>query len=273
MGTWSYIGRIQKAIAEVSPWFLQGKNRGTFLESVGLLFDNSIESFSQGLQLSQPLRCDPSSLPYMSGDRGIRVYPTEPIASQRYRLSQWYQLRRQFGTHVGEMRNLQPFFLPSTPIIRTVHQAGDGSTSTWHTLDAAGTYTVHRAANWNFDGVAAKWSRFWVIVYVDQLGLTQPNWDGGELWDGGQVWDGWYDTTAIDDMVAAINDAKSAHSVLWGVILAPDPATFDPTASVVVDPDGWSNLPAGNWGYITDPVTGQYTRQIGASWVYDLGQG
>lgn len=272
----SFIGVIQQSIANLGPWFVQNRNIGAFLEAVGATLDGGIEQLTQGLRLSQPLRSDSSAQPYQSQDRVIRIYPTEPDESKRYRLSQFWQLRRQFGTHHGEMNNIRPMFLPATPVTRIVHQAGDGSSATWHTLDAAGTYSVHRQtpSNWDWDGVASKWSRFWVIVYTDQLGLpTPPDWDGGELWDGGAIWDGGLTFEQISDIVSGIKEAKSAHSVLWGLILASDPNSFDPTRVAVTYPDGSTSLPVGNWGYVIDNSTGQPTREPSASYPYDLGQG
>ena len=174
------------------------------------------------------------------------------------------------------MRNIQPFFLPGTPIIRTVHQNGDATRATWHTLAADGTYSVHKAepSNWDWDGVPAKWSRYWVIIYVDTLGLpAQPTWDGGQFWDGPDAWDGIYTETQYDDIAPGLRDAKSAHSICWGIIFATDPASFDPTATAVVDAEGWSTLPNGKWGAVIDHTTGQPTRLPTAVYVNDLGQG
>ena len=174
----AFVGTIQKLVATFAPWFLRGSNIGTFLEASALSLDDVVESLRQGLRLSQPLRCDESALPVIARDRGMRLYASEPVASQRQRLSQWRQLRRQFGTHAGQMRNIQPFFLShaAVPRIRIVHQSGDGLSATWHTLEADGTYTWTRAtpSNWNWDGNDDQWSRYWVIIYTDQLGLEKP---------------------------------------------------------------------------------------------------
>lgn len=273
----SFIGTLQASISRLGPWFLQGPNLGALLESVGLTLDGAIEQLVAGFRLGQPLRADPSALPVLSRDRRIRIYATEPEESQRYRLSRFWPLRRQFGTHQGELRNVAPFFLSraAVPIMRIVHQAGDGSSATWNTLD--NVFAVHRAApsNWDWDGVWAKWSRWWAIIYTDALGLdAQWLWDGGDLWDGGQVWDGLLTSAEIDDIVAGLREAKSAHSILWGLILCTDPTSFDPTSAAVVNPDGSTTLPAGNWGLLVDPVTGNPTRGApGMSVVYDLGPG
>lgn len=270
----SFIGTIQKIVGTIVPWFLRRQNVGRFLEAAALTFDSVSESLLQGLRLSQPLRCDESALPILARDRGIRLYDSEPTSSKRYRLSRFWQLRRQFGTHAGQMRNVQPFFLGNAALPRMwiVHQSGDGLSATWHTLEPDGTYHWSRKtpSNWNFDGAPTLWSRYWLIIYTDELGLpAQEEWDGGSIWDGGSVWDGLLTTAEINDIVGGLLEARDPTTKLAGVILAPDPTTFDPTASVVVDPDGWSNLPGGNWNFVIDNVTGQPTRQPGASFVYE----
>lgn len=274
----SFVGKIQQFLGTIPPWFVRNTNIGTYLEAFGLSLDTVAESAIQGLRMSQPLRCDESALPILARDRGLRLYASEPVASQRRRLSRWHQLRRQFGTHAGQMRNIQPFFLShvAVPRIRIVHQSGDGLSTTWHTLEADDTYTWHRAtpSNWDWDDNDAQWSRYWVIIYTNTLGLAaQTEWGGADTWDGGQVWDGLLTEAQVADIVGGILEARAPHTKLWGVILATDPAWFDPTASVVVNAAGWSNLPGGNWGAVIDHATGKPTRQPGATWVYDLGEG
>lgn len=277
----AWVGQLQRLISEITaagPWWIAQKNVGAFLESVAVVLDQGIETLHTGLLLTRPLDCDESALPVLSRDRGISVYASEPAISQRHRLSQWQQLRRQRGTHQGEMRNIQPYFLdrPVLPRLRIVHQAGNGLSSTWHTLDSTGVYTRYRAtpSNWNWDGVQAKWSRFWVILYTDGLALPpQPTWDGGELWDGGSVWDGFFSTIQNSDLVAGIREAKAAHSQLWGFAIAESLDTFNPAVLPALNADGSWSHPNGQYGNIVDPVTGKPTRDQGAVWIYDLGHG
>ena len=271
-------GLIQGVIERTLVAFLQDKNVSRLLQTFGIVLDVAGESLAQGVRLSQPLRSDPSALPYLAHDRDLTLYPTEPEASQRARLAEFWQLHRQAGTHQGELRHLQPWFSggPALPVLRIVHQAGDGSNATWHSIDSAGTYTVHRAtpSNWDWDGVPSAWSRFWLIIYTDQQGFpAQEEWDGGAEWDqAGKIWDSLYTADQEGEFVAAVNEWKSAHSVLWGVILATDPASFDPLSSVVTDPAGWTTLPAGEWYWTVDPVTGDPTRLPSCSVVFNRGK-
>lgn len=268
----SYIGVMQRVMATIPPWFLRQRFVGTFLESVGLTLDSAVESFAQGVRGSQPFRCDESFLPILSRDRGIFLYPTESTPSKRLRLAQWWQLHRQRGTHQGEMRHLQPYFLPgAAPTIRIVHQDGNGDRATWHTLSPTGVYSIHKQepSNWNFDDHPEWWSRWWAIIYTSGTVLdTITHWDDGSTWDGGSYWDG-VSRAVLDDIVAMLVDWKAAHSQCAGVILARDPASFDPTATAVTLPDGSTSLPAGGWGRLIDPTTGQPTRLQTATFIYD----
>lgn len=267
----SYVGAIQALITRVGPWFTKNKNIGTFLEATGITLDSAIQSLDQGLRLSQPLRCDVSAFPVLAKDRSMRIYPAEPEASKRLRLAQWKQLHRQRGTHQGEMRHSQPYFLPDTPIMRIVHQDGAGASATWHTLGADGTYTIHRAtpSNWNYDGQTAKWSRYWVITYAPSAILDVARWDDGGTYDGGEVYDGLL-TSAAQDLVSMILEWKSAHSRMAAYILATDPASFNPAATAVTDPTGWTSLPIGNWGSpLSPPPVAVNTRPPTALWVYE----
>lgn len=271
-----FFGELQQYVSDIigaGPKFLGQRHVRTFWEAVAAALDGHVESTYQGMLMTQPLYCDPSALPVLSKDRGIKLYSSEPIASQRYRLSQWWQLHRQRGTHQGEMRNLQPYFLDGDlPAMRIVHQAGDGSSATWHTLLADGTYQRYRAtpSNWNWDDQPELWSRWWAIVYTTGTVLEtgETTWDDGSTWNGGQYWDG-AGAAVFADIIAMLVDWKAAHSRCAGVALARDRESFDPTATAVTLADGRTTLPTGNWNRLTDPATGLPTRLQTASWILD----
>lgn len=277
----------------VPPWF-RGTVMRKLLSGVAAAYDDAATRalaartaaipYAAGAKtdLGAPLQCEPDVLEWHARDRGIRLYSTEPELSKRIRLSRWRQLWKRRGSHRGELENIQPYFLdrPALPRMRIVHQdrATVGFTVTpaasWHTLDSDGTYSVIKRSpsNWDWDLDYTKVSRFWLIIYTDQLGFTQPTWDGGEDWNGGQVWDGLFTSAQIDDIIQMVKEAKAAHSILWGVILATDPTSFDPTSTAVTDPAGWTSLPAGNWWSVIDNNTGKPTRLPSCSVVYNLGK-
>lgn len=267
----TFVGAIQQFVANVGPWFLHNKHIGGFLEATALIYDESLQTLDLGLRSGQPLRCDEEVLPILGRDRSIPFFPGESVESKRRRLAAWKQLHRTRGTHVGEMRQSQPYFLPEAPLMRIVHQSGGASPiATWHTLAPDGSYSIHRAtpSNWNWDGQTSKWSRFWVILYVPTSFASLIRYGDGHRYGDGSVYAGTASPVISQDLVNMILNWKSAHSALWGYCLATDPTSFDPTASIVVDPAGWSSLPNGNWG---QPLTsaGVRTRLPSALWIYD----
>lgn len=268
---------FQSTITGYAPTWLRRRIGGSFLESVGITLDCAMQSIVEGVRASHPFQCKPDALPHLGVERRIRQYPNEPDSSYRKRLAEWRQAWKLAGSHHGEMRQIQPYFLPAgLPRIRVVHQAGDGSRATWHTLEPDGTYLIHRAtpSNFDWDGVVSKWSRFWIIIYLDGLGLPdQIAYDEDYRFDEGWLWDGGLTIDQCDDIVSIANDWKAAHSILWGVILARDPLSFDPTSIAITNLDGTTTLPIGNWGWITDPFTGLPTRLDTASYPFDLGHG
>jgi hypothetical protein len=264
-----YFGKFQKAIVEsFAPWFLRGKNYGRFLQAIGAFYDGAFDTLMMGLKLSMPLRCDESALPHLALDRGIRLYDTEPIPSQRYRLSQWWQLHRQRGSHQGEMRHLRPYFLGADglgvlPRIRIVHQSNEGTpTCTWHLLDGDGIYTWEKVSpsNFDFDGQRSKWSRFWVFIEARDAGYSIANvYNDGHTWDDGSLYDVG-NTKPVTSAIAAdwinmIADWHASHSWLAGVALVWQSDTVGPSITPTQDPSGWWSLPggagAGSWA---DPI-------------------
>lgn len=266
----SYIGSLQALIGRIGPWFLHSRNIGRFIESVGLTLDSALTSLDYGFRLSQPLRCHPSALPVIADNRTLRLYPAESELSKRTRLSQWLQLHRTRGTHIGEMKHSQPYFLPEKPVMRIVHQAGNGASATWWTLGADGEIGFHLAtpSNWNYDNHPEKWSRFWVILYPPAGLMTVHTYDDGAVYDGGERYDGLVDLQKALDMVSMIIEWKSRHSRLGGYIIATDPASFDPTATAVTYSDGSTSLPIGNWGTPIMP-SGIMGRLNSAIWLYE----
>lgn len=265
----TYAGLLQRAASELAPWFIRNRYGRAFLEAIGLTLDLGTETLHRALDQAHPLVCESSSLPIIGADRGIRRYVTEPEASYRIRLARWRQIKSHAGSHYGQMISLAPYFLPGAiPLIRTVHQVGDGTIATWHTLFPDGTYSVYQAtpSNWQWDTTPFSWSRFWVIVYIDvSVGPRPSKWDDGGKWDDGHIWDGYVTSAQIDDMIGIILDSKAPHSTLAGLIFATDPASFDPQGGAGV------GYPDGTWSQVINPATGLPSRLDTAIYAYDNG--
>lgn len=274
----AFFGKFQKAIGGVAVHYLRQKNIATFLEAVALTLDGAGDAMAAGMRLAYPLLCPADQLPVILKDRALPIYPTEPTAATRQRARKWWQLHRARGSHQGELRHLQYYFpAGAAPVIRIVHQSGDGLTATWHTLDAAGNYSVATAtpSNFYFDSSPNQWSRFWVILYPP-ASYSRTLWDAGWLWDDGTLWDGTLGFTAaqLADLVQMVLDWKASHSALWGFILCWDPTKLNPAETAgVQDADGWWNLPdAGQWGTLKSIITGLATRPPYIEFVYDRSQ-
>jgi hypothetical protein len=277
------IGDIQGIITRVGPWFVQNKFAGAIRQATALACDVATTQLAAGLRLSQPLRCDSSALPSLAKDRNITVYPTESVDSQRTRLSQWNQLHKQRGTHQGELRHAAPYFLPSQPVVRIVHQSGDGLSATWHSFgtDVFGEpaqYSVLKMSpsNWDYDGRTSAWSRFWVLIYDTGYPSGNPRWSSeastydtaGLAYDGGTSYGG-VSSAQAQDIVRLFLTWKSAHSRLAAVILVrpvvnASDAYVEPanaanyTVAPVTDHPAW-----GNWG------TDLTTRPRNCLWLYE----
>ena len=286
-------------IHNFAPSWFQRPNMSTLLRSFGGELDVFSRRVFDGRRAAIPyaagaraangelLECDADTLGFHANDRGIRIYSSEPILSRRYRLSRWRQLKKRRGTHLGELDNLQPFWLAEEtsqlPTMRIVHQDNEGSpSSVWYTLTSAGVVEVHReiTSNWNYGGLASKKSRFWLIIYLPPGYSSAVTYDDGStVYDGGAIYDG-VTTLAIRDMVDAVKEAKSAHSRLAAIISTtlqptddipgfPGRKPFDPKDTSIDLGDGTTSLPVGNWLYPVDPLTNLPTRPQWASWLYE----
>lgn len=267
-------GPLQRFIASIGPTWIHGPNIGPFLEAVGRVLDDAVQTMYEGILVNNPLYCDADCLPWVALDRGIILYPTEPEASKRYRLSIWEELRRSYGTDRGSLIMLQPYFLPGTlPNLIIVHQNGDGTSATWHRLTSAGVYTCGRAApsNFAYDASTFARTRWWVFI-EETADMTAPAaYDDGTLYDDGvTVYDGSFTTARITDIVALLRASDSAHARLEGVALIRTGYTLNETGVSAALPDGSTTYPTGNWYLDVDPTTGLPTvpEYISFLWRY-----
>jgi len=279
-------------------WFLRRYGLA-FLRSVGGVFDDFADRVIDGRLAANPyaagakladgrlIECAEEVLGYHARDRGIRLYSTEPLLSKRIRLGQWRQLKKRRGSHRGELENLQPFWQATTtatrPWMRIVFQNNEGTPkSEWHTLSPEGVYSIKQrsTSNWNYDDRPDLRSRYWLIIHLPVEWWRVSEYDDGSEYDGGAVYDG-FTAQEIQDLVAAVKEAKAAHTRLAAVIVTALQPTdtipgvagthypFDPTDTAQTSAEGWTTLPTGNWGSVVDPVTNLPTRPPWASWIYE----
>lgn len=287
------------------PWFQTAPNIGTFYESVGALLDSEAqraldgrlagivyagaEPYAAKLADGRRIECQPDALPYHSADRGILLYPTEGILSQRIRLSQWRQLHAERGTHWGEIRHVRPYFADRVaagytyPTITIVHQTNEGTPAAiWRQVDPAGARTMIRVSpsNFSYDAFPAYRTRWWAFLDMTGTGYTPPAVWGGFSWGDGTLWgEGGavpFTPAMGADVSAMLDDWSSAHSWLVGVVLVwpgVGGAPFPSAAGVPTqDAAGWWSLPngAGTWGGYTLPAPdGRASRPPNFQWIYE----
>jgi hypothetical protein len=199
------------------------------------------------------------ALAYLSRDRKIIRGIEESSASFAQRLLRWLDDHKTRGNPYALMEQLKAYF-GTVLRIRTVDTRGN-----WYTLEGDGTRSVAiDQGNFDWDGDAASWARFWVIVYPTAEGLPwseQGNWGDGKSWGERDS----LGTTAtqgeIDGMMRIIRTWKPAGTRCDWVIVAFDAASFDPTGADT--PSGqWSNWHLSTAG-AAEPVrlsTARYMR-------------
>lgn len=287
------------------PWF-QGPNVNIFYESVGALHDLIAQRVLDGRLAANPwagpgvgieepvtatgqrIECQPDALPWISRDRGIPLYTTEGLLSQRQRLAAFRQLRAARSTHWGEMEHVRPYFSDAValgyayPRFTIVFQ--DGLTPTpgalWYSMAPDGSRTITRTApsNMDYDGLIKR-TRWWVFIDMTGTGYTPPAlWGGGWTWGDGTLWGSAgtrpFTAQAGFDIAQMFVNWHAAHSWLNGVIVvwpgvggaAFPSATTTPTQ----DASGWWSLPNGpnTWASIVLP-DGRASRPPNFQWLLD----
>lgn len=235
------------------------------------------------------IECEEAALPAHAADRGLLLYPSEGPLSQRVRLSQWHQLHQQRGTLWGTIAHVRPYFTDAVaagfayPQITIAWQTNEVTPAAiWYRVDPSGARTIRRVSpsNLNYDGVAAKRTRWLMLIEMAGTGYTLPALWGGFSWGDGTLWGqgGARPFTAGQqaDVAAMAGDWKAAHSWLLGVALIwPGYTALSTTGTPTQDADGRWSLPNGanTWGVLADPGTGKATRPAGWQWILDNGSG
>lgn len=190
------------------------------------------------------------ALAALGRDRGVVRGIAETSRSYAYRLTQWLVNARKRGTAFQLMKDVASYVdFDGTKGVsyRVVDMRGN-----WFSRAADGTETYSlKQENWNWDGVAARWARFWLIIYPGTRWLANGVWgSAGRKWGTpGATWG----TTAAREHAPTIrqliSDAKPGGTRCETVIVALDDSTFDPSAP---EPDG-------NWGRWGKNVNGVMT--------------
>ncbi len=178
------------------------------------------------------------ALAALGRDRGVIRGIAETSTSYASRLTQWLVDARTRGTARTMMKQLHAYCdsaLAHGVSFRIVDTRGN-----WHSRSSSGTETSSlNTGNWDWDGEGAtRWARFWVIIYPGTLWV-----DSGQEWGDAGNWGNatslWGSTTMTAEHVATLRALvaawKPAGTRCEKIIIALDPASFDPTAP---EPDG-----------------------------------
>ncbi len=167
-------------------------------------------------------------------DRGVVRGIGEDDTTYAYRLTQWLVDSRTRGTAFTMMKQLADYCDYAGAqgcSFRTVDNRGN-----WYSRAADGTESSSLdTGNWDWDGDADKWARFWVVIYPGTRWAAEGVWDTGALWDETSlVWGSTATQEHATTLLSIISDWKPAGTRGFG-ILAFDSGSFDPTAP---EPDG-----------------------------------
>lgn len=219
------------------------------LYAIALEFDALVEMLRLGARACSPETAPSDALPVLGRERGIRRGFVESVSSYAARLIRWLFDRRMKGNAQATMRQLQGYLTGYEVPIRIVNPQG-----AWHTLSYQGIPTYYRAipTNWDWDGVTASWSRYWVILYPSSaLWETDGTWNDPGTWDDGGTWD----STATPDQVATVRaiiaEWNPPHAKCAGITIAFDAGAFRPNES-------GTGFPSGDWGTWGHSVAGNY---------------
>lgn len=238
------------------PWLTTGE-AGLVGYSLDLLKDAFVERVRLGLLVRFPFQgpdgttAPPDALAAIGRARGVRRGLNESAASYANRCLRWLDDRKTQGSPFALMQKLAEYTGPGCKF-RTVDTRGN-----WYTREVDGsTSYVLKRANWEWDDHPVdipsgknRWSRFWVFIYPPATLWTPQPFDWGDVAgpDWGDPVDTW-GTTATGDQVktiqAIVNEWKPAGTRCVNIIIAFDPASFDPAAAV--DDPG---MPNGQWEF------------------------
>lgn len=199
---------FREYIFQQSPGFLRQKWGARLMGLVGLAADISAEGAQQAIaaRFSQSPIFPPDAYALIGSERSMPRFPSETLASYRERVLDAWNAWRNAGTEIGLIDQLSYF-----PV----------------------TAQIYTNADWDWDGDASNWSRFWVVL-TDHGWTDDGTWDDPGIWDDGGTWDSTASIEEVRSIQALIRQWKPGHMVCVNVV-------------VVLDANAWSPTPTGDW--------------------------
>lgn len=174
-------------------------------------------------------------------DRRLVRGRTETDAQYAQRLTKWLDDRRTVGSPFALCQKIAEYVGGAGATVKTVDNSGN-----WFVRAANGTKTTYlQAGNWNWDGNAAQWARFWIIVHPNGVWTDTRTWGDGTTWGSSYQTDTIGTTATYDDVEAMrniANDWKPLGTTCANIIIALDPNSFNPAGAA------GPPLPDGTWG-------------------------
>ena len=214
-------------------WLTEGEGE-LVLYSVALVADAFAQRAKLGLLARFPDSAPEDALPKIGHDRRIVRGIEESASSYAGRLRLWLDSWRGAGGAPALLRQLRGY-LGAAPTLRTVDNTGN-----WTTLSTANALSWALRGTWDWDGLSARWWRFWTVVDSSAGPFSDDGtWDDPGTWDDGGTWD----TTATPEQVETVRQLvrtwSPAHAVSQWIVVSLDGLHFDP---LDVGPDD------GTWG-------------------------
>jgi hypothetical protein len=231
-------------------WLLDGEG-GLVGYSLDVVKDAFIQRLEQGLLARLPQN-DPTgqttapadALSAMGRDRRVVRGINESDVSYAARLVAWLDDRRTAGNPYTLMQKLSEY-TGAGCAFRTYDARGN-----CYSRAVDGTRTFVQGTGWDWDAEpASHWSRFWVVIYPPSTLWTRTKkWGGpaGAWGETGATWGSTATSEQVQTIRALVSDWKPAGTRCVNIVVAFDPASFDPAAP---EPDGlwgsWSKVVAG----------------------------
>lgn len=244
------------------PWLVSEGDSGLVGYSLDLVKDAFVERTRLSLMIRFPQRPDggpgpADALAEIGRDRRVFRGFNEPAETYLVRLLRWLDDRRTAGSAYALMDRLSEYTGDGC-VFKTVDAQGN-----WYVRAADGTKSFYLSQNnWEWDSHPTepisglkRWARFWVIIHPNN-GIFTPglNWGdvtGPDWGDGSGTWGSTATPDQVKSIRAIIAEWKPAGTKCSHVIIAFDPASFDPS-DAVADP----GMPNYLWEYDSKTVGG-----------------
>jgi hypothetical protein len=242
---------LRDSAYNISPPFLQGFVGQRLMYALTVQADAIYEACWQGVRARFPGLGTPTALKYIGADRNLDRYAADTDDEYAARLRAAFDTWRTAGSAASILNQLAAYFgnPPGPFFIRIVTNSG-----VWYTWQN-GTVTRHVSTpnNWNWDGVATRWWRFWVIVDCSSASpfAREGTWGDGQLWGDGGTWGSTAQLTDVAALQSILRKWKPANTYCANIILSFDNTLFDPSLSA-----GDPKLPDGNFGNWGKQVSG-----------------